>query len=217
MSDILYKIASYAAFLPMLIAMFHYKYLDKSLWWYLAGLLSYNICSVISMKLGEHHINNHFMIYVSGCSIMIFRTFFFYTFISSKTYQKSSVISLFIYLLWVCVDIYLHGIYMNQYLAIVADVWIIFFLLISLNQILKDESIDSLRNFPMFWIIVGTLIFVIFDFFLAVSNGWLYAVNREFFFMLWDYITPFFIFIRIIFVSIGYWKTKKYTENLVKT
>lgn len=215
MSDILYKIASYAAFLPILIALFHYKYLNKSLWWYLAGLMSYSLCSIVSIKLSEQHINNHFMIYVSGCSIMVFRTFFFYTFIGKNIYQKAAIFSSIAYLLWVCIDIYLHGIYMNQYLAIVADVWIIFFLLISLNQILQDEYIESLRSLPIFWVIVGTLIFVVFDFFLAVSNGWLYAVNRAFFFMIWDYITPFFIFIRIVFVSIGYWKTKFYAENLI--
>ncbi len=217
MSDWLYKIASYASYLPILIALYHYKYLDKSLWWYMAGLLAFNSFGIISMKLGDNHINNHFMTYVNACSILILRALFFYSFLTSKNYHKAIIISVIVYLSGVCIEIYVHGIYLNQYLSMVLDVWLTFFLLVSLNQILKDETIESLRNLPMFWIIIGTLIFVIFDFFVSVTNGWLYAVNRSFLFLLWDYIVPIFMFIRIIFVSIGYWKTKKYVENLVKT
>lgn len=214
MSDILYQIASYLAFLPILIAVYRHKYLSKSLWWYAAGLLFISICGIISIKLGEQHINNHFMIYINACSNIIIRTFFFYSFITSQKHKKALIFFLIVFLLGVCADIYLHGIYMNQYLFMIIDVWASFFFLVCLNQILKDESIESLRNYPMFWVTIGTLMFVIFDFFLMVSNGWLYAVNRVFFFMLWDYITPIFMFIRIILVSIGYWKTKYYAKNL---
>lgn len=214
MSDILYQIASYLAFLPILIAAYRYKYLSTSLWWYAVGLLFISICGIISIKLGEHRINNHFMIYINAGSNIIIRTLFFYTFISLKKYKKFLILFLISFLLGICADIHIHGIYMNQYLFMIIDVWASFFFLVSLNQILKDENIDSLRNYPMFWVTTGTLIFVVFDFFLMVSNGWLYAVNRVFFFMLWDYITPIFMFIRIIWVSIGYWKTKYYAENL---
>lgn len=217
MSDILYQTASYLAFLPILIAAYHYNYLSKSLWWYAIGLLFISICGIISIKLGEQRINNHFMIYINACSNIIIRTFFFYSFITSQKHRKSLVIFLIIFLLGVCADIYIHGIYMNQYLFMIIDVWASYFFLVCLNQILKDENIESLRNYPMFWITVGTLMFVIFDFFLMVSNGWLYAVNRVFFFMLWDYITPIFMFIRIILVSIGYWKTKYYAKNLASS
>lgn len=216
MSDILYKIASYLAFLPILIAIYRYKYLNKTLWWYVAGLLTLNICGIISIKLSEQHINNHFMMYINACSNIILRTFFFESFIISKTYKKTLFFTLIAFLIGVCADIFVHGIYMNQYLFMIIDVWAIYFFLVCLNQILKDDSIESLRDFPLFWIVIGTLFFVIFDFFLSVSNGWLYAVNREFFFMLWDYITPIFMFIRIVFVCIGYWKTKKYEQNFGK-
>lgn len=217
MSDILYQIASYLAFLPILIAAYRHKYLSKSLWWYALGLLVISICGIVSIKLGEQHINNHFMIYINACSNIIIRTFFFYSFITSQKHKKTLIFFLIVFLLGVCTDIYLHGIYMNQYLFMIIDVWASYFFLVSLNQILKDESIESLRNYPMFWVTIGTLMFVIFDFFLMVSNGWLYAVNRVFFFMLWDYITPIFMFIRIILVSIGYWKTKYYAENLTNS
>lgn len=217
MSDILYQIASYLAFLPILIAAYHHKYLSKSLWWYAVGLLLISIYGIISIKLGEQRINNHFMIYINACSNIVIRTFFFYSFVTSQKHRKSLVIFLIVFLLGVCIDIYIHGIYMNQYLFMIIDVWASYFFLVCLNQILKDENIESLRNYPMFWITVGTLMFVIFDFFLMVSNGWLYAVNRVFFFMLWDYITPIFMFIRIILVSIGYWKTKYYAENLTNS
>jgi hypothetical protein len=155
--------------------------------------------------------------YVNACSILLFRTAFFYSVIQSKIFKNILIFFLITYLSVVCIDIYVHGIYMNQYLFMVANVWGIFFFLVALNQILKDESIESLRDLPIFWVIIGTLFFLIFDLFLAVSNVWLYAVNRSFLFLLWDYITPIFMFIRIVFVSIGYWKTKNYNENLVKT
>ena len=84
MTDWLYKISSYGLFLPILIAIYHYKFLNKSLWCYFFGLLASNIFSIISIQLGEHGINNHFMIYASACSTMIFRTLFFYFFLDSK-------------------------------------------------------------------------------------------------------------------------------------
>jgi hypothetical protein len=217
MSDWLYKIASYASYLPIIVALYHHKYLSKSLWWYMFGLLAFNTCGIISIQLGENHINNHFMTYVSACSVLILRAVFFFTFLRSIFYKNIIIYSVIIYLLGVCVEIYLHGIYLNQYLAIVLDIWLAFFLLLCLNQILKDENIESLRDLPIFWILIGTLIFVLFDFFVSVTNGWLYAVNRSFLFILWDYIVPIFMFIRIAMVSIGYWKTKKYAENLIKT
>lgn len=217
MSDVLYQIASYMAFLPILIAAYRHNYLSKSLWWYAVGLLLISICGIISIKLGEQHINNHFMIYINACSNIIIRSIFFYAFITSKKHKNFLLIFLIIFLLGVCMDICVHGIYMNQFLFMVIDVWASYFFLVCLNQILKDESIESLRNYPMFWVTIGTLMFVIFDFFLMVSNGWLYAVNRVFFFMLWDYITPIFMFIRIILVSIGYWKSKFHAENLANT
>ncbi len=217
MADWLYKILLYGAFVPILIALIRHKYLDKALWFYFYGLLSALICGIISVKLGQKHINNHFMMYVNSGLTIILKTLFFYSFIQSKQLKNSLLLFLIIYLIGNGIDIYIHGIYMNQYLSIVSDVWITFFLLVCLNQILKDETIVSLRDLPMFWVIIGTLIFIIFDFFLAIANDWLYAVNRSFLFLLWDYITPLFMFILILFVSIGYWKTKKYAENLAKT
>ncbi len=217
MSHLLYQISLYLAFLPVIIGFFLFKYLNKSLKWYLLGMLVGLICGIISAKLGEQRINNHLMIYVNACSNIIIRTFFFYSYFNSKKHRQSLVVFLIAFLSGVCVDIFIQGIYMNQYLFMIIDVWATYFFLIALNQILKDENIESLRNYPMFWVTVGTLIFAVFDFFLAVSNGWLYAVNRVFFFMLWDYITPIFMFIRIIFVSIGYWKTKYHAENLASS
>lgn len=217
MSDLLYQIAIYLAFLPIIIGFFLFKYLNKSLKWYLLGMLVGSICGIISVKLGQQRINNHFMIYINACTNIIIRTFFFHSFLDSKKHQQFLLFFLIVFLSGVCVDIFIQGIYMNQYLFMVIDVWATYFFLITLNQILKDENIEYLRNYPMFWVTVGTLIFAIFDFFLAVSNGWLYAVNRAFFFMLWDYITPIFMFIRIILVSIGYWKTKYCAKNLANT
>lgn len=217
MSDWLYQLALYANYIPMIVALFNYKYLTKSIIWFLAGSLVTSICGIISVELGNQHINNYFMMYVNACTNILFRTAFFYTIIPSKNHQKKLIFCLLVYLLGVCIDIFIHGIYMNQYLFMVTNVWDICFSLVALKQILKDENIESLRNFPIFWLVIGTLFFVIFDFFLSVSNGWLYAVNRVFFFMLWDYITPIFMFIRIILVSIGYWKTKYYAENLANS
>ncbi|WP_188771571.1 hypothetical protein [Emticicia aquatilis] len=217
MSDWLYKISSYSLFLPILIAVYNHKYISSSLWWYFGGLLLANLNSIISIKLSEHGINNHFMIYVSACCTMIFRTFFFYTLLKSKIYKQILLFSLIIYLSGICIDLYLHGIYMNQYLFLVFNIWTIIFFLVALNQILKDESIESLREFPLFWVIIGTLIFQIFDLLLTALNSWLYNLNRSFIFFLWDYIVPIFIFIRVIFVSIGYWKTKYYAENLANS
>jgi hypothetical protein len=217
MSDWLYQLALYANYIPIIVAIVHYKYLNKAIVWFLVGSLVTSICGIISIKLGDRHINNHFMMYVNACTNILLRTGFFYSFIHSNNYRKALIFCLIAYLSGVCVDIAIHGIYMNQYLFMVANVWAIFFFLVALNQILKDESIESLRDLPIFWLIIGTLFFVIFDFFLSVSNVWLYAVNRAFFFLLWDYITPIFMFISIIIMSIGYWKTKKYAENLLKT
>lgn len=217
MADWLYQFALYANYIPIIVALFHFKYLNKAMVWFLVGSLVTAICGIISVKLGDYHINNHFMMYVNACTNIILRTGFFNETIPSNKHRKTLIVCLIAYLSGVCIDIAIHGIYMNQYLFMVANVWTIFFFLVALNQILKDENIESLRDFPVFWLIVGTLFFSIFDFFLSVSNAWLYAVNRVFFFLLWDYITPIFMFISTIIVSIGYWKTKKYNENLVKT
>lgn len=217
MADWLYQFALYANYIPIIVALFQFKYLNKAMVWFLVGSLVTAICGIISVKLGDYHINNHFMMYVNACTNIILRTGFFNETIPSNKHRKTLIVCLIAYLSGVCIDIAIHGIYMNQYLFMVANVWTIFFFLVALNQILKDENIESLRDFPVFWLIIGTLFFSIFDFFLSVSNAWLYAVNRVFFFLLWDYITPIFMFISTIIVSIGYWKTKKYNENLVKT
>lgn len=216
MSDLLYKVAIYLDFLPILIGLIRYKHLNKPLIWYLGLLIISKICSVISVKLGEEHINNHFMIYINAASSFILQTSFFYLLINSKNSKNILIVCLIAYLLGICVDIYLHGIYMNQYLFMISDFWAVIFLLVCLNQILHDETIDSLRSYPIFWIVTGSLFYYIFDFFLSVSNDWLYAINRSFFFLLWDYITPIFLFLKTIIVSIGYWKTKYYDENLVR-
>lgn len=216
MSDWLYQLALYANYIPIIIALIHYKYLDKTIIWFVMGNLVSSVCGIISVKLGEHHINNHFMIYINACSNFIIQTIFFYILLSSKNYRIALIFCLIAYLSGVCIDIFVNGIYMNQYLFMVANIWAIFFFLVVLNQILKDENIESLRNFPLFWIVIGTLIYVIFDFFVSVTNGWLYAVNRTFFLLLWDYLVPIFMFIRIVFVSVGYWKAKKYVEYLAK-
>ena len=213
MSDWLYQLSSYAEFLPILIALFRVKYLDKGLLWFFGGMLMASIYGVISIKLGENGINNHFMIYVNASTNFIFRTLFFYVILKSKFSKNLIVFTLFAYLIGVMIDISIHGIYMNQYLFGISDLLMTAFLLIALNQILKDENIDSLRKYPLFWIVLGTLIYVIFDFLLAIANGWLYSVNRQFFFLLWDYITPIFSFIKIIMLSIGFWLTKKYRSD----
>jgi hypothetical protein len=215
MSDWLYQISSYAEFLPILIALFHLKYLEKGLKWYLGGMIMASIYGLISIKLGENGINNHFMIYINAATNFIFRTFFFIYIFNSVWSKRLVVSSLIVYLSGICVDIAVHGIYMNQYLFGVSDLLMTVFLILALSQILKDDKVESLRNYPLFWIVLGTLIYVIFDFLLAVANGWLYTVNRQFFFILWDYITPVFGFIKIALLCVGFWKTKKYYASLV--
>jgi uncharacterized membrane protein len=215
MSVWLYKISLYLAFLPILIALFRYKYLSNPFWWYFLGLLVGKICGVISIKLGEQHFNNHFMMYVNAGLLLIFQSIFFYQILESKFSKKVLLFFIVAYYLGMCLDIFLHGIYMNQYLFMILDVWQTVYCLIILNQILKDESIESLRQDPLFWIILGTLFYTIFDFILSVSSSWLYAVNRTFFFLIWDFITPIFMLFKTILVSVGYWKTKNYAQNLI--
>lgn len=217
MNDWLYQTAVYAEYLPILVALFRFNYLDKTLKWFLVGTLISTICSIISIKLGEKGINNHFMIYVNASTLFIFRTLFFYTFFYSKKTKKVLIFCLAIYLIAIGIGIFTNGIYMNEYLFSIYDCWLILFCLVALQQILNDESIEYLRNYPNFWIVIGTLFFIIFDLLLTILNSWLYAVNRVFFFMLWDYFVPIFMFIRIIILCIGFWKTKKYAESLVKT
>jgi hypothetical protein len=209
----LYQSAVYGLIIPILIGVYHRKFLDRSLRWFLMSIISVYVCSIISVKLSKKGINNHFMMYINASLIMLFRTLFFHTFIQSKIVKITLIFLLIAYFSGVCIDIYLHGIYMNQYLFVVSNTWATIFLLISINQILKDENIESLRGFPVFWILIGTMIFVIFDFLLSVLSAWLNMVNRTFLFLLWDYITPIFMFIRIILISVGFWITKKYAQK----
>jgi hypothetical protein len=210
MDDWLYQTAVYAEYLPIVIALARLKYLDNALKWFLFGTLISTFCSIISMKLGEKGINNHFMIYINASTLFIFRTLFFYYLFQAKKIKKALIICLIIYLAIVLYDIFTNGIYMNEYLFSIYDIWLIIFCLIALYKILNDESIEYLRNYPSFWIIMGTLIFIIFDFLLTLLNSWLYAINRSFFFVLWNYIVPIFMIFRIIMLCIGFWKTKKY-------
>lgn len=209
MNDWLYQFAVYAEYFPILLALLCIKSLDKSLIWFLIGSILSTIGSIISLKLSQKGINNHFMIYVNASILFTFRTFFFYHFLHSKKLKIVLIVLLIAYLLLVITDIFMKGIHMNELLFSIYDVWLIIFCLISLNQIFNDETIESLRQYPHFWIILGTLIFIIFDFLLTLLNSWLYAVNRRFFFVLWDYIVPIFMLIRVMMLSIGFWKTKK--------
>lgn len=216
MNDWLYKFAVYAEYIPILLALFRIKFLDKALKWFLVGSILSTFGSIASLQLSQRGINNHFMIYVNASTLFIFRTFFFYTLFSSSKIKRTLVFCLICYLVFVCVFIFMKGFFMNEYLFSIYDIWLIIFCLISLNQILNDETIESLRNYPIFWIILGTLIFITFDFLLTLLNSWLYAVNRTFFFVLWDYIVPIFMLFRVIMLCIGFWITKKYAQNLVK-
>lgn len=210
MKDWLYQFAVYAEYFPILLAIFCIKSLDKSLKWFLVGSILSTFGSIVSMKLGQNGINNHFMIYVNAITLFVFRTLFFYYFLNSQKLKTSLSICLLGYAVFVMVGILKKGIYMNELLFSVYDVWLIIFCLIALNQIFNDESIESLRTYPHFWIVLGTLIFIVFDFLLTLLNSWLYAVNRTFFFVLWDYIVPVFMLVRVIMLSIGFWQTRKY-------
>ncbi len=216
MNDWLYQFAVYAEYFPILLAFFRIKFLDKALKWFLlSGILS-TFGSIISLQLSQRGINNHFMIYINASTLFITRTLFFYALFDSIKIKRILLICLVGYLILVGVFIFTKGIFMNEYLFSIYDIWITIFCLIGLNQILNDESIESLRNYPNFWILLGTLIFITFDFLLTLLNSWLYAVNRTFFFVLWDYIVPIFMLIRVVMLSIGYWKTKNYAQNLIK-
>ncbi|MFN3847860.1 MAG: hypothetical protein ACK4NY_00455 [Spirosomataceae bacterium] len=215
MNDWLYQFAVYAEYFPILLAIFCIKSLDKSLKWFLLGSILSTFGSIVSLKLSQRGINNHFMIYVNATTLFIFRTLFFYYFLDSKKLKISLLVCLFSYLILVVFDIFTKGIYMNELLFSIYDVWLIIFCLISLNQIFNDESIESLRAYPHFWIVLGTLIFIVFDFLLTLLNNWLYAVNRNFFFVLWDYIVPIFMLIRVVMLSVGFWLTRKYRLSLM--
>lgn len=215
MNDWLYQFAVYAEYFPILLAIFCIKSLDKSLKWFLLGSILSTFGSIVSLKLSQKGINNHFMIYVNATTLFIFRTLFFYYFLDSKKLKISLLVCLFSYLILVVFDIFTKGIYMNELLFSIYDVWLIIFCLISLNQIFNDESIESLRAYPHFWIVLGTLIFIVFDFLLTLLNNWLYAVNRNFFFVLWDYIVPIFMLIRVVMLSVGFWLTRKYRLSLM--
>ncbi len=176
-----------------------------------------NICSMISIYLGEHNINNYFMIYVNACINLTFRALFFYAILQSKLSKKSIIGFGLGYFMFVGVDIYLNGIYMNEKLFLVSDLWVTVFCLISLNQIIRDDSLDSLSKLPIFWVLIGTLIYVVYDFMLTLCNAWLYAINREIFFIIWDYITPIFLMIKITLICIGLRMSKRHYFKNRKT
>lgn len=169
-----------------------------------------NLCSMISIYLGEHNINNYFMIYVNACINLAFRALFFYAILKSKLAQKTIIGFSLAYLIFVGLDIYLNGIYMNEKLFLISDLWVTVFCLLCLNQIIRDDRLDSLSKLPIFWVLLGTLIYVVYDFMLTLSNAWLYTINREIFFIIWDYITPIFLIIKIILIFTGLWISKRH-------
>jgi len=205
----LFILASASVLFPLAIGTWKYKYLQtdgKILYGYL--WLSLLIGEIAMWYTSINRIQNHFLSNIFIPLEFILLGYIYWITLISTNFKRIILIVGSCILLFQIASNWVYFSNFNRFNSVanaLANLGLMFFVILYFYELLKYLNIVKLTQSSMFWISVGTLLYVSISFFLFIFGEFVMFNSSPEISKLWTIIQPISSFIFRIFIAIGLW------------
>lgn len=210
----IYKIIYYLTFaseiLPFLVAIFHFKKLNKNLkiFGFYLGLSC--LSDILSLIFNQFKISSAIIFNVYSIFELIFVLFFLFQLVNMSLKNKRNLI-IFSLIFFVQIFFSLSENYvktLNTYSWLFSNFVFVFFSFYALYKMIANDAILVYTREPNFWILIGIIVFFAGTTFVYLTYSTIFANNPTEGYMMWK-INNFLAILANSFFTIGLWQVSK--------